>query len=74
MLKYFETYACFPIPNIGYTRISKYNKRILLDIHGLNPAIPMHDANIRRRISRVPLRVRLPLRLSTFIHNQTAEI
>jgi len=66
--------VCFPILNIGYIRIFKYDKRILLDIHGLNPVIQMHDANIRRRISRVPLCIRVPRRLSVFIHHQAAEI
>ena len=46
----------------------------MLGIHGLNPVIPMHDANIRRRISRVPLRTRVPRRLSEFIHHQAAEL
>jgi len=45
-----------------------------MDIHGLNPVIPMHDANIRRRISRVPLLIRVPRRLPAFIHHQAAEI
>ena len=34
----------------------------------------MHDTNIRRRISRVPLRIRVTRSISALIHHQAAEI